>query len=55
VIEVPGRTWPVARPEDCPDRPITAIWFDANGHEVANPDGFDGLVLLCSLCGLDCT
>jgi hypothetical protein len=58
VIEVPGRTWPVARPQDCLDEPIAAVWFDAEGREVANPldpDAPDGIVLLCPRCGLDCT
>lgn len=58
VIEVPGWTWPVARPEDCLDEPIAAIWFDAQGHVVADPrdpDSPEGVVQLCQLCGLDCT
>lgn len=58
VIEVPGRTWRVGRPEDCLDEPVVAIWFGAQGHIVSDPsdpDGPDGVVLLCSLCGLDCT
>jgi hypothetical protein len=58
VIEVPGWTWPAARPEDCTDESFTGIWFDATGNpvrDVLDPAAPAGIVLLCSLCGLDCT
>lgn len=58
VIEVPGRTWPVPRPEVCPAEPFTGIWFDATGRPVPDvlaPDAPEGVVFLCAQCGLDCT
>jgi hypothetical protein len=58
VIEVPGRTWPVARPENCTDESFTGIWFDATGNpvpDVLDPDAPESVVLLCAQCGLDCT
>ena len=58
VIEVPGVTWPVVRPEECLDDSGRGIWFDADGRpvpDVLDPDAPDGVVLLCPQCGLDCT
>lgn len=58
VIEVPGRTWPAARPEECTDDTSTGTWFDANGIDVLDPldpGAPEGIVLLCPQCGLDCT
>ncbi len=58
VIEVPGRTWPAARPEDCADESHRGIWFDADGREVPDvwaPGAPAPIVLLCPRCGLDCT
>ncbi|MCK2240001.1 MULTISPECIES: hypothetical protein [unclassified Crossiella] len=58
VIEVPGWTWAVARPEDCPDVPVTRCWYDREGYRLPNLLGSNArraLVLLCGLCGLDCT
>lgn len=58
VIDVPDRTWPVARPENCPAESFTGIWFDATGRPVPDvlaPDAPEGVVLLCAECGLDCT
>jgi hypothetical protein len=57
VIEVPGVTWPIARPEDCRDESGRGIWFAADGRQVdpRGPDGQDGILLLCPQCGLDGT
>lgn len=58
VIEVPGVTWPAPRPEECLDDSRRGIWFSADGRQipdVRDPDGPDGIVLLCPQCGLDCT
>lgn len=42
VIDIPGQTWPAARPEECQNnRNIKARWC--------------GRVLLCLGCGLDLT
>jgi hypothetical protein len=51
-------TWPVTRPEDCPDDSSRGIWFAADGRPIPNvqdPDAANGVVLLCPQCGLDCT
>jgi hypothetical protein len=58
VIEVPGVTWPVTRPEECPNDSSRGIWFAADGRQIPNvqdPDAPHGIVLLCPQCGLDCT
>lgn len=58
VIEVPGMTWSVTRPEECLDDSNRGIWFAADGRQVSDiedPDAPDGIVLLCPQCGLDCT
>lgn len=43
VIDIPGRTWPRPRPEEC-----------NNGGNVKG-EWIAGLLLLCTRCGLDCT
>lgn len=43
VLELPGRTWPAARPEECADADSTGEWV------------VGGRVLVCRGCGLDCT
>jgi len=45
VVEIPGRTWPAARPEECSVEP----WIE-QGEWL-----FDGTLLVCPGCGLDCT
>jgi hypothetical protein len=58
VIDVPNRSWPVGRPEDCDDQTATGLWFDATGTPQPDPDdraAADGIALLCRRCGLDCT
>jgi hypothetical protein len=42
VVEVPGRTWPAARPEDCTDTGQAGEWLTEH-------------VLVCPGCGLDAT
>jgi hypothetical protein len=42
VIDVPGWTWPAARPEECQNNEWSGKWFEDK-------------VLLCTGCGLDCT
>lgn len=42
VIEIPGVTWPAASPERCQNAVWQGKWFE-------------GKVLLCTGCGLDCT
>jgi hypothetical protein len=43
VIDVPGHTWPAARPEECQnDGNVKAKWIEEK-------------VLVCQGCGLDCT
>lgn len=43
VIDIPGQTWPAARPEEC-----------GNGGNVRTR-WFGEKVLLCLGCGVDCT
>jgi hypothetical protein len=43
VVDVPGRTWPAARPEECTDETNAGEWLG------------DGAVLVCPGCGLDST
>ena len=42
VVDVPGRIWPAARPEDCTDTSHTCEWLTE-------------AVLVCRGCGLDVT
>lgn len=42
VIDLPGRTWPAARPEECRNEGVKSSWFENKA-------------LLCLGCGLDCT
>lgn len=42
VVEIPGHTWPAARPEDCTDTSLTGQWLTNR-------------VLVCPGCGLDST
>jgi hypothetical protein len=42
VVEIPGHTWPAARPEDCTDTSHTGHWLTDR-------------VLVCRGCGLDST
>ncbi|GAB3162199.1 hypothetical protein GCM10027258_80780 [Amycolatopsis stemonae] len=58
VIEVPGLTWPAARPEECSDDSGRGIWFAADGSRITDatdPNAPDGIALLCPQCGLDST
>lgn len=42
VVEVPGRTWPARRPEECADDAVIGEWLYER-------------VLVCPGCGLDST
>lgn len=41
VVEIPGRTWPAARPEECTSAEV-GLWITPQ-------------LLVCPGCGLDCT
>ncbi|MEU7477065.1 hypothetical protein AB0A63_13845 [Lentzea sp. NPDC042327] len=57
VIRVPGRVWPVPRPEECPSQDRRVAWFDAAGQEMSESEVADlgapePVVMLCLNCGL---
>lgn len=55
VIDVPGHTWPAARPEQCSDLSDRGVWLDSTGNTSDPGAGPGPVVLVCPGCGLDST